>query len=79
MSSSNTARRTVSMWTAVLFLVTGGSGLILFFIHGGHGSGGHHSSFSVKHIHEMASLLFIIFALIHAGLNWKVLVKYFRK
>ncbi|HPQ55394.1 MAG TPA: DUF4405 domain-containing protein [Spirochaetota bacterium] len=79
MSLSISSRKNVSLWTAVLFLITGISGIILLFTHAGHGSGHHTSSFVLKHIHEIAAVPFTIFAIVHVCFNWKVLVRYLRK
>lgn len=79
MSISNTTRRAVSLWTAILFLITGISGIVLLFTHAGHGHGQHNSSYVLKHIHEIAAVPFTFLALFHGCCNWKVLVRYVRK
>lgn len=77
MSSSGSARKHASICTAVLFLITGLSGLILVVVHPAHGAGMSHASIMIKHIHEIAAVPFLIAALVHACFNRKILARYF--
>ncbi len=78
MTTSVTARKAVSKWTAVFFLVTGVSGLILLFTHSGH-TGSLSEAFIVGiHIHKYVSILFLVTAMLHITFNWKTLIRYFK-
>ena len=76
--SLSSARKVISKYTAVLFIVTGLSGIILLAVHPVHGQAATPASIIVKHIHEAASVPFTVAALLHACVNWRVLVNYFR-
>ena len=78
MSQSAAARKFVSKWIAVLFILTGVSGVILLAAHPGRGQGVSHAVVIWKHIHELSAILFLITALIHIYFNGKILVRYFR-
>lgn len=75
---SSTARKNISIWTAVLFLITGATGIILLFVHPGRGADHANTGFIIKHIHEIAALPFTLIAAVHVCFNWKTLVKHFR-
>ena len=78
MSQSAAARKLVSRWIAILFILTGVSGVILLAAHPGHGQGVSHAVVIWKHIHEISAIVFLFIALIHIYFNGKTLVRYFR-
>lgn len=79
MSSDAVKRKRVSACTAILFLLTGVSGLILLIAHPAHGSGQSGTFFIWKHIHEIAAIPFLFAAIIHIYINGTALKRYFRK
>lgn len=79
MKSSPKARKTISKWTALLFVATGVSGLILMLAHPGHGSGASQLFIISKHIHELAAIPFLLIAAFHIYYNWDTLIRYFSR
>jgi len=79
MKSSVKTRKIISKWTAILFLATGLSGLLLMVTHPGHGSGASQAFIISKHIHELAAIPFLIIAASHIYYNRETLLRYFSK
>lgn len=63
-------RTLATSMTALLFLVIGGSGLLLFF---------HLFEASVKELHEVLGLFFVAAVLLHLFFNWGGMRRYFPK
>lgn len=79
MTSSAAKRKLVSAGTAILFAITGISGIIIILAHGERGISPSEFYLFWKHLHEFAAVPFLIIALIHACLNGKTLIRYFRQ
>jgi len=79
MTSSLKTRKTVSILTAVLFLLTGISGLLIMVSHSVRGQGVSQTFIISKHIHEPAAILFLLITVIHICYNGKTLFRYLGK
>jgi len=79
MKSSVNSRKKISIFTAVLFTVTGASGVLLLLAHPGHGQNASSAFIISKHIHEIAAIPFLLFAAVHIYYNGKTLLNYFTK
>lgn len=63
-------RESATSLTSLVFVVVGGTGLMLYF---------HFFESSVKELHETLGLLFVAAALAHVFFNWKGMKRYFPK
>lgn len=66
----STIREIATSYTTLIFLVIAISGLMMFF---------HFNSMSVKQLHNILGLVFIIAAIAHVIMNWKSMKNYFSK
>lgn len=65
-----TIRDIATSFTTTIFLVIGISGIMMFF---------HFFDSSVKQLHEILGLAFVVAAVLHVVMNWKSMKNYFSK
>lgn len=78
MPSSAAKRKLISTGTALLFALTGISGIIIILTHGERGLAPSEFYLFWKHLHEFSAVPFLIIAIIHACLNGRTLIRYFK-